>query len=403
MHSRNLTLAVFGALALAACADRSDTTAPIPGTDAALARPLGNPTGAVYVQTNDASYNEVIAFHRSASGVLNHVGRFATGGRGTGRPRLSSQGPLILSEDGRWLLVANVGSDDITVFAVRPNGLTLTDRIASGGDMPFSLTLHGTLLYALNRGGAGNITAFRLSAAGTLSSIASSTRPLSGAVTGNATPPDPAQVSFSPDGASLVVTEKATNLIDTYAVNATTGLASGPMVFPSSGQTPFGFAFQPGTNRFVVTEAFGGELGKAAASSYTLTGGSGLQLISGSVGDTQAEVCWAVITNDGRYAYITNFRTGNLSSYRVAENGSITLLEAIAATTTAPGPDPLFGPRDEDLTRDGRYLYVLDIGLTDPNVRGVHSFRVGTDGKLASLGFTSLPGSFPAVAGLAAQ
>jgi 6-phosphogluconolactonase len=56
---------------------------------------------AVYVQTNDARENEVIAFRRVEDGVLALLGRFATGGRGTGEPYLASAGPVVLSEDGR--------------------------------------------------------------------------------------------------------------------------------------------------------------------------------------------------------------------------------------------------------------------------------------------------------------
>ena len=41
---------------------------------------------AVYVQTNDATKNEVLVFERSAEGRLAPLGRFDTGGRGTGGP-----------------------------------------------------------------------------------------------------------------------------------------------------------------------------------------------------------------------------------------------------------------------------------------------------------------------------
>ena len=54
----------------------------------------------VYVQTNDAERNEVIAFERSADGRLSPLGSFDTGGRGTGKPHLASQSSLVLSDDG---------------------------------------------------------------------------------------------------------------------------------------------------------------------------------------------------------------------------------------------------------------------------------------------------------------
>ncbi len=368
---------------------------PGPNTDAPPPPPT-NLTGAVYVQTNDASRNEVIAYRRSADGTLNLLGAFGTGGKGTGMPRLGSQGSMILSDDNAWLLVANVGSSEISLFAVSNDRLTLTDRVASGGQMPFSLTLRGNLLYVLNAGGSvpggsDNITAFTLSPQGKLSPIPGSTRPLSSANTA------PAQVQFSSDGSTLVVTEKATSKIDTYAVGAN-GLATGPNVSNSSGQTPFGFAFRPGSNVFVVTEAFNATPGAAAASSYTITGASALQLISGTVRDTQTDVCWTVITNDGRYAYVTNFGSGNISSYSIAANGSITLLQAIAGTTAQAE-----GPRDQDLSGDGRFLYVIDVGFANPATQAVNGFRVETDGKLTKLGAFPLPQFYPALAGLAAQ
>ena len=56
---------------------------------------------AVYVQTNDATGNEVIAFSRTDEGALAPLGRYSTGGRGTGAPHLASAGSVVLSADGR--------------------------------------------------------------------------------------------------------------------------------------------------------------------------------------------------------------------------------------------------------------------------------------------------------------
>ncbi len=388
------TLAL-ASLALAACADQASTPPTGPAETPSLARggPTGNPTGAVYVQTNDARANEVVVFRRVANGKLSSVRSFATGGRGSGIPRLGSQGPVILSEDGERLFVANVGSSEISVFAVTNPGLTLVDKVASGGTAPYSLTLRGSLLYALNNGSraAGspaNITAFTVSAAGRLTPLLGSTRPLSTAY------PEPAQVSFSPDGGSLVVTEKATSIIDTYTVGSD-GRASGPTAHPSNGETPFGFAFRQ-DGIFVVTEAHNAAPLAASASSYRLTGG--FTVISPSVRNGETDVCWTVITRDGRYAYITNFGSGTVSSYTIGANGGISLLEAVAARTARAE-----GPRDHDLSRDGEYLYVLDVGFANAASQAVNAFRVEADGRLTRIGAYPLPRFYPAVAGLAAE
>jgi len=373
MHKVLLLLSTIAALGLAACSDNSDTS--------------DMPRLSVFIQTNDAAANAVVGYGRGEDGRLTARGTYPTGGRGSGIPRLGSQGSVLLSEDERWLLVADVGSHEISVFSVGDDTLMLSDRVPSGGQLPYSLTLRGDLLYVLNAGGSvpggsDNITAFRLSAEGSLSPVPNSTRPLSADST------EPAQVQFSPDGGTLVVTEKATDKIDTYAVGPD-GLATGPTVHQSSGDTPFGFAFTS-SGYFVVTEAFDKAMGLAAASSYRL-GGAGIEAVSGTVQNGETDVCWTVITQDDRYAFITNFGSGTLSSYGIGSDGTLILIEAVAARTSAA-----LGPRDQDLSADGRYLYVIDVGT-----QLVSGYEVESDGSLTAVG--EVGGLPPTIAGLAAR
>jgi len=337
---------------------------------------------AVYVQTNDVGNNEVVAFRRSDDGSLASLGRFSTGGRGTGEPHLPSQGSVLLTDDGRWLLVANAGSDDVSVFAVESDGLRLNGRIASGGRTPTSVGMRGELVYVLNNG-TPNVCGFELSG-GALMPLEGSERPLSGAKA------DPAQVAVTVDGSALIVTERGTNSISSYALDGR-GYAEGPNSIRSSGQTPYGFAFAT-EGTLVVTEAFGGAVGKAAASSYAVGGAGDLTVVSGSVGDTRTEVCWAAVTNDGRFVYVTNFGDGTVSSYEIGEDGTLELHEALAAATRQGEK----GVRDEAVTRDGRYLYAIDA-----DAQQLFGWAVGDNGELAAVGaFDGLP---PTVAGLAAN
>src|SRR5690242_9769103 len=108
--------------------------------------------GAVYTMDNAAGANHVLAFDRAANGSLTGPTVFWTGGAGTGAG-LSSQGALLLTDDKCWLFVCNAGSDEVSVFAVSPGGLQLTDKQPSGGRVPLSLTLNHDLLYVLNAGG----------------------------------------------------------------------------------------------------------------------------------------------------------------------------------------------------------------------------------------------------------
>ncbi|MQA75450.1 MAG: beta-propeller fold lactonase family protein [Solirubrobacterales bacterium] len=196
-------------------------------------------------------------------------------------------------------------------------------------------------------------------------------------------------MSFDPGGGTLVVTEKNTNLIDTYEVNADTGLASGPNPQASAGATPFGFAFDP-RGHLIVSEAFGGAADASAVSSYGLEDGI-IDPISPSVATTETAACWIVVTKNGRFAYTTNTDSGSISGYRVGHDGALSLLDADGETALTGT-----GPLDVALTTSSRLLYSLNSG--DGTISG---FRVGADGSLSPIGGASgLPG---AATGLAAR
>lgn len=331
---------------------------------------------AVYTITNAADGNEVVAFDRSPDGSLSFQGAYSTGGLGSGTG-LGSQGAVALGGEGdRLLFAVNAGSNEISAFSVKNNGLELVDIVDSGGTMPISLTVHKRLLYVLNAGGSGNITGFTFSKNGSLSPLDNSTQPLSNGGVGAA--PGPAQVSFDRDGSVLVVTEKASNLIDVYELED--GRAQAPVTHPSAGMTPFGFAFDK-QEHLIVSEAFGGAEGGSALSSYKVHEDK-FNLISASVPTTQTAACWVVISKNGRYAYTTNTGSSSISSYRIGKKGELTLLEAQAGLT-GDGSRPI----DMAFSNNGRFLYALSSGTFTVGV-----FRVQADGSLESLGEVSVPG-----------
>ncbi|MFN8476067.1 MAG: beta-propeller fold lactonase family protein [Anaerolineae bacterium] len=327
--------------------------------------------GAVYTLSNATAANggnAVLVFDRAADGTLTAAGSYGTGGNGTGAG-LGSQGAVVLSEDGTWLFAVNAGSNSVSVFRVRPNGLSLVDRQPSGGMMPISVTSRGSLLYVLNAGDASNtganITGFRVNWTGRLLPIDGSTQPLS-----QASGTGPAQVSFSPDGNTLVVTEKATNKIDTYKVGWN-GAAGAPTVHASAGATPFGFDFGK-RGALVVSEAFGGAPTASALSSYRVSD-DGFNVVSASVHTTQTAACWVVVTGNGKYAYTTNAGSDSISSYNVNNDDSLTLLKSVAGSTGAGSH-----PTDMALSHNSQYLYALNAFT-----HTMSGFSVQADGSLA--------------------
>jgi 6-phosphogluconolactonase len=342
--------------------------------------------GAVYVMTNDSSGNAIMAFNRASNGTLTAAGSFSTGGLGfgTGADPLGSQGALAVSSDGHFLFAVNAGSNDVSVLQVTGAGLSMVSKVSSGGTEPISVTVYKNLVYVLNAGGTPNISGFALNPSGMLHAIPFSSRPLAGGTSAG-----PAEISFTPDGAELIVTEKGMNQFDVYKVLAS-GSTYGPTAMPSIGETPFGFAF----GRFgalVVSEAFGGNAGMGAASSYHVRGTGTLVPISKSVSNTQTAPCWVVTTNSGQIAYVSNTASGTISSYRVQGQGVLVLLNGVAGDM---GSDSV--ATDEALSANSQFLYVIDAGTGN-----LSAFEIGRNGNLTAIpGASGLPAT---VQGIAAE
>jgi 6-phosphogluconolactonase (cycloisomerase 2 family) len=236
----------------------------------------------------------------------------------------------------------------------------------------------------LNAGDPSGVAGFELTAGGRLVPLAGSARPLSAPGAGAA------QVELSPDGRALVVTEKATNTIGTYPV-APDGAVGAPTFTASAGETPFGVAFDA-RGRLVVSEAFGGRPDASAVSSYKLSAAGGVSPISPAVGTGQTAACWIVVTADGRFAYTTNTGSDSISGYRIAKDGTLSLLDADGVTGRTGD-----GPTDMALARGGRLLFALSAAEGS-----VDAFTVGRDGSLEHVGATTgLPAG--AVTGLAVR
>jgi 6-phosphogluconolactonase (cycloisomerase 2 family) len=332
--------------------------------------------GAVYTLSNSGSGNAVMVFSRSADGHIVSSGMFATHGTGTGKG-LGNQGALTTDAANRFLFAVNAGSDNISVFRIGEKGLRLVDLGPSGGKQPISLTVSRVLNNGGAVGGSDTIAGFAVRANGHLKPIISGL-PLSAASVG------PAQIGFNVDGDLLLVTEKTTNNIDVFSVDDD-GVAVGPTVVPSAGQTPFGFAFGK-RNQVFVSDAFGGKANAGAVSSYAVSDEGGLRTINGKAADKQTAPCWVVLTNDGRFAYTTNTGSGNVSGYKVGFNGALQLLDADGQTAnTGSGSTPL----DAAIGNDDRFLYVLTPGTS--NIQG---FVVSLDGSLTPLSqATGIPSS----------
>ncbi len=341
--------------------------------------PTAAGVGAVYTLTNAASGNAVVWYSRSVTGHLTWRATVPAGGLGTGGG-LGSQGALVLGEDDSVLLAVDAGSNQLSGFAVTPGGLVLTGVVSSGGMMPVSVTISGNLVYVVNAGGAPNIAGFLLGSDGSLTMIPGSSQTLTGSA--------PAEIAFDPAGNVLVVTEKATSTIDTFTVDAN-GVASAAIPHVSNGATPFGFAFD-NKGRLLVSEVGGGPSGTSALSSYAVGPDGSLTTISASVPDFEFAACWVVTTSNGQFAYTSNAHppSNDLSTYAVGGSGQLSLSDQVAA-------QPGTGPTDLSLSRNSKFLYVLDSGEG-----AIAGFAIHVDGSLSPI--STVSGLLSSDVGLAA-
>ena len=342
---------------------------------------LAGGKGAVYVQTNTAPANYVVAFPRSHDGSLGAAVRYATGGVGKpaanpplGIPFLDSAGSVTLSKDGEHLFVVNAGNNTISSFRVGSHGLSLADVEPSFGSRPVSSTSDGKLLYVLNSDTAvSSISGYRVADNGGLTPIAGSIRP-----TGQPSGGSPAQIQFDAKGRFLVVSERAaggTGMLDVYAVGKD-GVAGPPVSHPSSGPGPFGIAFTNQNLMIVSNEDF--PTLASSVSSYDFSRSGAVTPIDTELAHA-AGACWNVITNDDKYVFVTSPFSQNINSFRIEKDGSLTGVNGTSVVATTPGL-----ALDEALSRDSRYLYVLDsAGFASSSIL---IYAVNKDGTIDLLG-----------------
>jgi hypothetical protein len=361
-----VTVAVVGALGGTASASARSTR---PGA-------FWHDSNAVFVQTDNPSGNEVVAYHRAPDGTLTQAGEYPTGGlggilAGSQVDHLASQGSLAYDWPTRTLIAVNAGSDTVSVFGVRGDRLRLRQVTGSDGTFPVSVAIHGSLVYVLNALGGGSLQGYRL-VFGRLIPLPGSTRALG--LNPVATPQftnTPGQVSFSPDGSQLIVTTKANgNDIDVYAVEPDGNLSATAVVNTEPGTVPFAITFDR-AGHMVIAEA-----GTDALATFALSlSGSATQLDAVTTG--QAATCW--VTRAGGVLFASNAGSGTVSGFAVNSAGALTLL---GQTSTDPGTV------DSAASPDGRFLYVQTGGSGI-----VDEFSTGPAGSLTEIGSVAVPGA----------
>jgi 6-phosphogluconolactonase (cycloisomerase 2 family) len=333
------------------------------------AQNVGGSYSTVFVMTNDAVKNEVLAYQRLHDGGFALKGSFATDGRGSGGTTdpLQSQGSLTLSGDHNLLFAINAGSGTLSSFHLLGGLPVLVDQKPTGGAFPVAVAEHNRTVYVLNAGGNGAIVAFRADGIGHLSQIPNSTALLTATNSGGSS------ISVSPNGKTLVVIEKGPNNIDTFPINPDGTLGT---VVVNHSVTPgiFGAVFTQ-NGQLIGSEDQPTGTDVSSISSYTINANGTITAISQSLPTFGDGNCWNAITPNGKFVYADNSATSSIAGFSVGSNGALTPIGATIVASYPAGTTNL----DMVVSGDGNYLYTLNSGT---GTVGIYS--INSDGTLSN-------------------
>jgi len=374
MIRRSVTGLSLGAiaLALAACGGGGETQAPPTVVAAPPPPPLANQ---FYTMTNDGA-NAVVHMVRNADGTLAIKDRAATDGAGLNGVKagttaaapdsLVSQHSILVSPDHSTLFAVNAGDNSVSVFAIdqTSGALTLKKANKTLGDTPTSVAFNGGILYVLFQNGPNQLGAYTVQADGTLAQLGLYALPVADMT--------PTQVVIAPGGGYVVVSAgTASNAVIAFPLNANGTLGS-PVSNTSHIANPFAGAY---ASPSVYLET---DTADMALASYTFNGDGSLSLI-GSVVAGEGAPCWLSITPDGKTAFVGN-GAGTISSFAIAANGALTLINAKAAQEPSKIAGVPSVAADSWISADGKFMYVSYLGDDK-----VVAYSVGANGTLGKL------------------
>jgi 6-phosphogluconolactonase len=200
-----------------------------------------------------ANYNSgsVAAYPVRDDGSLGEASSFVQHS-GSGADRSRQRGPhahdITISPDNRFVLVNDLGLDEILVYRLDPVKGTLTPndppfgKVTPGsGPRHFAFGKGGKFAYAINEM-ALTVTAFQYDAAkGSLTEVQTSStapEPFTGEKSG-------AEIAVHPNGKFLYASNRGPDSIAVFRIDAKTGKLTALERVPTQGKTPRNFAIDP--------------------------------------------------------------------------------------------------------------------------------------------------------------
>jgi len=395
------TFSVLSSLSLIACTTGINNTSKAVNTasQSLLQNKIAAPD--FFIVSNKAEANTIYQFSSKNGEQYAMVGEYNTGGTGTGdleipalkkddtHPLANGDDPLIsayaisASQDSKNIVVVNPGNATISLMKRGATNAISAVNTAPATDLfPISVAIHADYVVVASVGDSnmkGSIGLFKI-LNGRLVSLADNRRDLQAR---------PSTVKFSSNGRFVIVNElvtgkiKAFSLTDGALSKEPVSVVNSPKADGRFQAIPVGFDLKPSadggdiiimsearflTPEFSLREGNGSVVQSplyswqtGSLSTYKLSQDGSLSLISGDI-LTGTEIeggelanCWVVLSPDGKTLWAANALSSSISSFDISDNGVATLKNATAYKDESE--TLFFG--DLNVSADGKTLYQL--------------------------------------------
>lgn len=328
--------------------------------------------------------NTVTAYSVTANGTLTEIATYLTGGSGPPGTIAVPSNNVTACVAGNFLYVANQGSDTVSAFSINPITGTLTavagSPFATGGTFNFggvrgaylACTPDGRFLMVGNFG-SSNITVFGIAANGALSAIGGSPFPIGDL---------PIGMKVTPNGSFLAVALNSGNVgVFQIAANGALSAVMGSPFLNSSGAD---VAINAAGNRLFVANTVNNV---TSVSVFSIASNGALTPITGSPfsfadagGGNSVNL---VLSPDERFLFVSNFTSKVIAVLNVAADGSL--------SQTLPG-SPFANPagiRGAGIATNQAGTLLFGAGIRSNNIS---VFSIGANGTLTSVAGSPFPG-----------
>jgi 6-phosphogluconolactonase (cycloisomerase 2 family) len=331
----------------------------------------------IFVNNQAAAGNSIAGYSVAVDGTLTALAGspVSTGGLGA-NAACSSVNRLALSTGNNLLFVSNGGDQTISAFQIDPASGALTP--APGSPFTSGLTLDacsGISLSATPDGrflmasSNGQIATFSIGASGGLSSLFTTTNPVS---------PN-ASMKISANGQFLAVSNGTS--VSVYTINgdgSLTAVGGSPFAETGTGSLA-GLDFTSTSGSLYGAES---SATSALADAWTMGANGALSAITGSPFSTTAINSNVVLLSpNDAFLFASNQGSNSVTSFSVAAGGGLTSLGSFGSAAS------LHAPVGMATDRSGSLLYVAD------DTFGVAVFRINAAGSLSQLGDVAITGA----------